>query len=164
MKVNEKVRQADEAVLGKIEVAFPDSTSKGSGSAACCSGSTTKPCKVDSLACVTADGVECKDGSSGNSNDPTVEVKETGNKLGVGTHSHCTTGAEPPINPTAFADEHAKVSTSNNTVTGREDSLPLPSSKRNSSQSLGFQHESSAKKQKMSVLEESSSKVASEAD
>jgi hypothetical protein len=164
MKVNDNVSQADEAVLGKIEVAFPDSTSKGSGSAACCSGSTTKPCKVDSLACVTADGVECKDGSSGNSNDPTVEVKETGNKLGVGTHSHCTTGAEPPINPTAFADEHAKVSTSNNTVTGREDSLPLPSSKRNSSQSLGFQHESSAKKQKMSVLEESSSKVASEAD
>jgi hypothetical protein len=169
LKVHDNVRQVDaavgnEAVLGKIEVGFPESTSKGSGSAACSSGATTKTCKADSLACVNADRVDCKDGSSGNSNDPTVEVKQIGKKLAVETQSYCTTGAEPPINPTAFADEHAKVSTSNNPATGLEDSLLLPSSKRNSSESLGFQHDSSAKKQKMSVLEDGSSKMASGAD
>ncbi|KAM0824834.1 hypothetical protein ACQ4PT_069943 [Festuca glaucescens] len=167
LKVHDNVREVDaavanEGVLGKTEGDFPESTSKGSGSAACCSGATTKTCKVDSLACVTADRVDCKDGSSGNSNDPTVE--QIGKKLADETQSYCTTAAEPSINPIAFADEHAKVSTSNNPVIGPEGSLPLPSSKRNSSESLGFQHDSSAKKQKMSILEEGSSKMASEAD
>jgi hypothetical protein len=109
LKVHDNVRQVDaavgnEAVLGKIEVAFPESTSKGNGSAACCSGATTKTCKVDSLACVTADRVDCKDASSGNSSDLTVEVKQIGKKLAVETQSYCTTAAEPPINPIAFAD------------------------------------------------------------
>ncbi|KAM0908730.1 hypothetical protein ACQ4PT_015268 [Festuca glaucescens] len=161
-KVNAAV--ANEDVPAKIEGDFPESTSKGSGSAMYGSGATMKTCKFDSLACVTTDRGDCKDGSSGNSNDPTIEDKQIGKKLAVETQSYCTTAAEPSINPIPCADEHAKVSPSNNPVIGPEGSLPLPSSKRNSSESLDVQHDSSAKKQKMSVLEEGSPKMASEAD
>ncbi|KAM0884181.1 hypothetical protein ACQ4PT_031159 [Festuca glaucescens] len=113
LKLPDNVRKVDAAVANedvpaKIEGDFPESTSKGSGSAVYGSGATMKTCKFDSLACVTTDRGDCKDGSSG--------------------------------------------------------SLPLPSSKRNSSESLAVQHDSSVKKQKMSVLEEGSSKMASEAD
>ncbi|KAM0832044.1 hypothetical protein ACQ4PT_065145 [Festuca glaucescens] len=194
LKLHINVRKVDVAVAkedvpAKIESDFPESSSKGSGSAVYGSGATMKTCKVDSLACVTTDRGDCKDGSSGNSNDPTIEVKQIGRKLVVEsnlvlTQSYCTTAGEPSINPIPCPDEHAKVSPSNNpdtskqpfsrnTVIGSEGScrmildedhsLRLPSSKRNSSESLAVQHDSSAKKQKMSVIEEGSSKMTSEA-
>ncbi|KAM0865808.1 hypothetical protein ACQ4PT_043036 [Festuca glaucescens] len=169
LKLHDNVRKVDAAIAnedvpGKIEGDFPESTSKGSGSAVYGSGATMKTCKFDSLACVTTDRGDCKYGSSGNSNDPTIEVKQIGKKLAVETQSHCTTVVEPSINPIPCADEHANVSPSNNPIIGPEGSLPLPSSKINSSESLVVQHDWSAKKQKMSILEEGSSKMASEAD
>ncbi|KAM0924437.1 hypothetical protein ACQ4PT_004858 [Festuca glaucescens] len=158
LKLHDNVRKVDAAVanedvLGKIESDFPESTSKGSGSAAYCSGATMKTCKLDSLACVTTDRGDCKDGSSSNSNDPTVEIKQIGKKLAVETQSYCTTVAEPSINPIPSVVEHAKVSPSNNPVIGPEGSLPLPSSKRNSSESLGVQHDwNDSRPQAMKVI------------
>ncbi|KAM0899172.1 hypothetical protein ACQ4PT_021470 [Festuca glaucescens] len=84
LKLHDNVRKVDAAIAnedvpGKIEGDFPESTSKGSGSAVYGSGATMKTCKFDSLACVTTDRGDCKDGSSGNSNDPTIEVKQIAN-------------------------------------------------------------------------------------
>ncbi|KAM0859027.1 hypothetical protein ACQ4PT_047453 [Festuca glaucescens] len=117
LKLPDNVRKIDAAVAkedvpAKIEGDFPESSSKGSGSAVYGSGATMK------------------------------------------------ISADSSINPIPCPDEHDKVSPSNNPVIGSEGSchmildedhsLRLPSSKRNSSESLAVQHDSSAKKQKMS--------------
>ncbi|KAM0863288.1 hypothetical protein ACQ4PT_044692 [Festuca glaucescens] len=71
LKLPDNVRKVDAAVAKedvptKIEGDFLESSSKGSGSAVYGSGATMKTCKVDSLACVTIDRGDCKDGSSVN--------------------------------------------------------------------------------------------------